>query len=310
MVGQLGTVIVAVAVAGALLSLIQAGLDAGYPVPEDDPRSIEQFEGNRAIGFSEHPNTWAAFLLLPLGFSLAAWIKRGGWQLPIGIAAAVVGIILSESRSGWLAALVVFPALLLARGRRAQRFVAGGLVVAVTAAGLLVAFGGFVDSDRLSRDESAEFRLALNRSELELGARYPVAGIGLGNVGSEVAKLSADYLTDDAGRRVVPPHAFADRHNVYLGLFAELGLLGLVLFVALLGAGVASLLRSRRLAEGEAERAVLDGLLAALLATAVVAAFTEADRQVFLWWILGLAFGLELVLRRSGAPERTPSRAA
>jgi len=34
-------------------------------------------------------------------------------------------------------------------------------------------------------------------------------------------------------------------------------------------------------------------MLVALVATAIVAGFTEADRQVFLWWILGIVLGLD-----------------
>ncbi|MBA2536966.1 MAG: class I SAM-dependent methyltransferase, partial [Actinobacteria bacterium] len=92
-----------------------------------------------------------------------------------------------------------------------------------------------------------------------------------------------------------------EKHNTYAGLFAELGPPGIAVFLALLAAGFRALVRVRRRAIDSEEVALADGLFAALAGTVVIAGFTEADRQVFLWWILGLAFGLAAA--QASAPE-------
>jgi O-antigen ligase len=178
----------------------------------------------------------------------------------------------------------------------------------IGAAAVALAFGSFrtfltggnpaggtiaLDRGRLSEDESARARLILSRAELEPGARHPAAGIGLGNVGAGLTTLHSGYLRHQS---LIVPGAPIDTHNAYAGLFAELGAPGAAAFLALLAAGFVAPLRARRAVPPEA-RTLLDGLLAGLAGTAVVTAFTDADRQVFLWWLLGASFALSSALR-------------
>jgi O-antigen ligase len=153
-----------------------------------------------------------------------------------------------------------------------------------------------IGSGRLAGDESANFRYLISRAELELGRRHPLAGVGLGNLGPALGELPPRYVSPKQG---LVPGVPIEKHNTYAGLFAELGAPGALTFVALLLSSGYILFRSRRaFARASDEVALIDGLLGALVATVIVAGFTDADRHAFLWWIVGLALGISALVGR------------
>ena len=135
-----------------------------------------------------------------------------------------------------------------------------------------------------------------------LGLREPVTGIGLGNVGPELTTIDAAWLRDQT---LVVPGVPIDRHNTYAGTFAELGFPGLVVFLGVVAYGLWVLVRRLRRTGDPVERSILRGLTAALAGTLVVAFFSDADRQIFLWWILGFAFALT-AFSQQGKEHATP----
>lgn len=307
--------LLALAVAGSVLGLAQVGLETAYPTPSgQDAAAIEQFVGSRAVGLSESPGTWAAFLVIVLPAAVAAALRRPRGMVLAAVPLLTLGVALTGLRSAWAAALVAIAvvAFLSGRGRRGL-LVVGLVLLAVVSATQVGGFRDFIaggggggpsiGSGRLGVDESARGRWLLMREELEIGLRRPVTGVGLGNIGRGLTiedREEGDLLG-------VVPGVTIEKHNVYTGLFAELGLPGLTLFLALLAAGVGALWRVRR-AAGGAERALVDGLLGSLVATALLANATEADRQVFLWWLLGAAFALAALTPSATAASSETSR--
>lgn len=305
--------LVAVALVGSLLAIPQVAAGIAYlaPGPEAAAADLDQYYGKRAIGVAESSGAWGAFVALALALVMVRLTRTPSWPLAAIALLLSLGLVLSGLRSGIAAILLV--ALLVAfagSGRRRLRLAGlGALVLAIALAFSLGNFRSFVaggapdgqveiGGGRLGVDESAEARYQLTRAELELGIRHPLTGVGLGRIGPELASLDADYLDTGESRSTgVVPGAALEKHNVYAGLFAELGLPGAILFVAALAAAAAAGLRARRQASGEL-RLIVDGLLAALLAAAALAAFTEADRQVFLWWVVGALLGVRAALLR------------
>jgi O-antigen ligase len=309
------------AVAGAAFSVLQIARDAGYPIAPGDPDEIRQFVGTRAVGLSENPNTWAAFLVLPLTLLGALAIRTRNLLAGAALVAIFVSLGLTGSRSGWIAAAVGVVVLAATSGRSALRLsgrTAFALaLVAVVAAGVAFAVGGHergrIDRGGVTSDYSTSERYLYLRAELHLGARHPLRGVGLGNIGTALDELPPRLLSDSdppfGPPAAILPGDFADRHSAYFGLFAEQGVLGVAAILVVLVAGFATIVSARRRARTPLELAIADGLLAALAATASVALLADADRQAFLWWVLGVALGFELALR-AGDDGRAGSQPA
>jgi hypothetical protein len=325
---RLREVLIGVGVAGSLLAVLQIGASRGYFAPPATKEFTAQFVGVRAIGFSEAPGTWAAFLLLPIAFLVAGAVRRPTLLRAAALVVLLVGLAFSGLRSAWLAAgVVIVGGTVLAAGQRWRRMVplalgAFSLVVALQFSNFRAFLGGAGSNQvqqesgeqaqrgpqlgkaRLSADESLRFRYHIMRAELELGRQHPVAGVGLGNLGFALAELPSEYLSRDV--RLVSG-APVEKHNTYTGLFAELGVPGAGAFIAVIVGEFFLLFRIRRaLPPGSRSLELVDGFLGALTATAIVAAATEADRQVFLWWISGVVIGLAVVMPEAATQSLIP----
>jgi O-antigen ligase len=304
-VAEIRTLVIGIGVAGSLLSILQITANVGYFAPSGVAGiPIDQFVGNRAIGLSEHPGTWAAFLLIPLCLAGAEWLRTSAPLMAAITFLLAFSMIVTGLRSGWIAlALVLVLGLLTARSWWIR-----GLAVAFVVCGAAIAlqlstFQTFVGQGRIGEDESAQERVTLTHAELVLGLREPLTGIGLGNLGPAMTTIHAKWLRD---QHLIFPGVPIDRHNTYAGTFAELGIPGLAVFLAVLGYGFWALVGALRRTGDAVERSLLRGLTAALAGTVVVAAFTDADRQIFMWWILGFAFALAAVVRHDD-PEPAPA---
>jgi len=310
------TLVVAVGAVGGVLSAVQVGAGVGYPqawVP-----SVAQFVGERAIGFSDGAGTWAAFLLLALALAVAHWRRAPSLEYGVATAAIALGIVLSGLRTAWVLLLLVALAAALAPGTRRRLRVAIPVGVVAVVAGALV-LPGFQTSltggrslwsavgsghGRFGGDESAHTRLLLMRAELKLGVRHPLTGVGLGNIGESLGELHESYKTE-SGVRLLVPGVPIEKHNIFTGLFAELGIPGIAAFLVLLGTGALALGRALRRARDQPERALVEGLVAAFVATVLLGISVEVDTQVYLWWILGTAFALERIVtaKREAEPR-------
>ncbi|MCC6524399.1 MAG: O-antigen ligase family protein [Polyangiaceae bacterium] len=246
----------------------------------------------RIAGFdaplTANPNDLALVLnlLLPLSLSLYHAHRRPGVRvLLLGVMALeVAGVVATFSRAGFLTLLVVAVAHVLSMLRGARRIwgavgIAGALVlVAVLPGGYGQHLGTVTD---ISSDPtgSAQERWTLMGAALRVVMAHPVCGVGLG--------MNILAITDDVGGwRMV--------HNVYLQVAADLGLVGLALFLALfLGCWrhLRTLLRERAgLGGARAGLAHLArGIELSLLAFGVAALFHPAAYHFYVFYVGGLA---------------------
>jgi O-antigen ligase len=305
LVDDFGTAVIVIALVGVPVSIAQVAFGKGY-IDAASP-AVSQFVGKRAIGFSSHPAAWAAFLLIPVGIASARWLRERTLWFGLAALAIAFEIVLTGLRSGWLAlALMAVLGVFAAKGWMR----AAGIAAIVVSLGVAFLIGNFrtelqggnpsgalgLGKGRLGIDESARQREILTHAEVDLGLRAPLTGIGLGNVSQEIGTLHKSYLRD---QHLIVPGSGVTPHNSFTGLFAELGAPGLSAFLALFAAAFLALLRGRRAAATPRMRAVNEGLLAALSGTAVLAIVTDADRQVYLWWILGVALLLDALRRQN-----------
>jgi O-antigen ligase len=279
----------------------------------------------RSYGLSGDANFFAALqvVVLPMGALLAIETRnmRTRVIVLIGVAINVGSIMTSLSRGGILALVTVFVLLSLqpARGffRTAARKRAFLIFVAV-GAGILLA----VSYSALSAKTSSLFaqgggdggsgRANLWRAAVTGWHEHEIRGIGFGAFISQSNQLLietpgvsfSDYRLRPTGQYV---------HNAYLESLVELGVIGAVLFVAVLASTMLSLRATSRRA-AERGQVFLSSFARVLMLSLAGYAFTsiflssETDRTI--WVLVGLAVALPRVLREDALRVTPPYVAA
>ncbi|MBI4951893.1 MAG: O-antigen ligase family protein [Myxococcales bacterium] len=258
----------------------------------------------RIAGFdaplTANPNDLALVLNLLLPLTLALFHAHKRWSVRalllgvMGLEAA--GIVATFSRAGFLTLLVVAVAHVLSTLRGARRIwgavgVAGALVLVAVLPGNYGQHLGTVTDISSDPTGSAQERWTLMGAALRVVVAHPVCGVGLG--------MNIIPITEDVGGwRMV--------HNVYLQVAADLGLVGLALFLALfLGCWwrLRTLLRERA-GRGGARAGLAHlarGLELSLLAFAVAALFHPAAYHFYVFYVGGLALAARGIHDREAA---------
>lgn len=247
----------------------------------------------RPTGTLFHANQLALYLGMTLpvvAAVLLAAVSRAAKGMAalttiIGLAAAV----LTLSRGGWLGLTISFVILTAFALRRRIMPTVQVLMGLSGLAGILILFNTLAENaivGRLTRSDggSALSRLPLMRGALRIIADHPLLGSGLNNYEQTIRAydLTGEYTL--AGQLVIV-------HNLFLLVAAEVGLIGLGLFVWLL-VGLARLgLKGVRHSKVSLAVAVTVGLLAAgqhLVTHNTVDFVLMSDpRLVMLFWLLG-----------------------
>lgn len=245
---------------------------------------------DRITGFFSHWMTFSQAALLAftmlvgyLLFSRSAARGRGLW---IAAAAAIgVGLVLSFTRSVWLA-MVVVAAYYLARWRPRL------LWAAPVAAVLLSAWAPEPLQRRIESIGDLQqnaVRIVMWRTGWRMIQDRPLFGVGPQRVGREFDR----YEPDDVVER--PPGYYEHLHNVYVHYAAERGLPAAAAVVWLLLKILWDLGRElRRAPPGASDRRfLLEGAVASTLATATVACFdlTLGDSEVLAAFLGVIAVG-------------------
>ena len=220
---------------------------------------------------------------------------------------AVVALLATVSRGailGLVVALLCSP-LLAGRGRRPAAL-ALVVVAAGCAATYLVAVAPRADIERLtSGDSTGTGRTDIWKVGLRMVKANPVLGVGAGNYPNSTIHyllepgtiMRSDFIVDD------PKVA----HNVYLQVLAELGVVGLVLFLGLLAYVLRGLLIAARRFDrgGDRSMEVLSrALLIALCGLLASAFFSSAIYSKQLWLLLALALAIGAMAAERYGPSR------
>jgi O-antigen ligase len=228
--------------------------------------------------------------------------------------ALIVGLLLTDSRGGLVALAVMLGAALLLAGHLRARIAAVCGVSVLVGIGYFVLFASDVSVARLvsvvhggasGRLSDGSGRLPLWRLAIELVSERPLAGVGAGNFRSAAEQ---HFARDPTLAR--PPLEVV--HNTYLEIQTELGLVGLLLFLTLLGGAVAMLFRAlqRAAAIGDRDGSLqARGILVGMTGLLVADLFLSGEYQVQLWWLIGLGIASAGIgLERSGSPGTRQAR--
>jgi O-antigen ligase len=282
---------VAGAVISAMIGLLQSGgarLAGG----------IGDFDGEAAL----------LVTAMTLNAGLIAVFPRGSALRPLGVLAMLImgaGLLDTGSRGGIVALAAVLVAAVLFSGRWRGRAAVIAVVVAVLVPFYVAALAPSSAVQHLNSGTSTG-RIDLWKVGLRMWEANPVGGVGSGNF----ALAAVDYVQTSgplsrADIIVDVPHA---AHNTYLEILAELGVPGLLAFLTIAIASIASALRASRLYErsGDTPFEVMSRSLAlALIALLSADFFITNEYEHLLWLLLALPPAL-LAVARSETRVRAP----
>jgi O-antigen ligase len=194
--------------------------------------------GTLAIGeLSANPNAFAAALILPLALAIGGFIGlRGPLQKLLALGALGIlgmGVYISMSRGALVAIAVTILVLAYRNGVRWQMLVPLGLLLGLVPT-LPEAF--FTRIDRAFTGADRGGRIEIWKTGVEALEQFGVLGAGLGNY-TEIYRFSEAYS---------PGSEMKVAHNIYLGTWVELGILGLVLMLAALASHLLAVHGARR----------------------------------------------------------------
>lgn len=247
----------------------------------------------RSVGPRSHPLTFSEGLLLGFTLGLGMLVQHGRRIKPqyiVGMLILLGGLLVSKSRSSWLAMFVCtfVASLMLQRGGRwrAWAILAIPLILLAASPSLRTRAGSIFNRS----EESNSQRLRMWTVGGQILRQSPWFGIGPGNV----KRVSAPYQTE-AERKDGP---FGHLHNTFINAAVERGLIGLGSLLVMLG--VFAHLLWRRFRYGEPEEkgisaGALLGLLAFVICSMTETVYNDADILMAFYFCLGLGMAGPIV---------------
>lgn len=191
----------------------------------------------RAYGTFPHPNVLAGFLVIVGIAAIVLFFKTKGWKKYFTFLSLLIvsfGLFITFSRTGWLAATIFWGALglwnfSLLRHERKRNLIFLGSYFLVLLIFALVLWRGI--SFRLTLadvggDAAISERVLTARSAFTMMKAVPLKGVGIGE-----SILSMKLFFPSLSFWQYQP-----THNIYLLIGAEMGVVGLLLFLALITA--------------------------------------------------------------------------
>jgi O-antigen ligase len=258
-----------------------------------------RFHGNteaiRIHGLYDYDSNDFATLVastLPIGVHL---VVSRGWRIPriaglAGLIALLAAFVWADSRGGFLALLAA--GLVLLFGYRTVSAPTRIAVAVVLVLGFSVAAGAafwarmntITNADQDYNMTSSEGRWQLWERGMGYMAERPVFGVGVGGFPTAEGRLSAASREAQAHGR---GEKWSEPHNSFVQVGAELGVPGLLLFVAMLWTAVRGL-------RGSTDPGLAVALVAAVAAFTVGGFFLSLAYKEMLYTLLALCIALRV----------------
>ena len=296
--------------------------------PFDLP-GLDLLQGGRSQGGVGDPDFFAAIQLVMVPLVLVAASDASNRRLRLGLYVAVLTILASVftslSRGAFLAVAVLGLLFLFSRPERLFRSRHEKAIALVVVAIGMVAFFSrpYIRNEVVSRaetiyapktkdDASGSGRTNLWKAAAKTAGEHPATGIGYGGFGA----ISQELLFDTPGvdldiQQIREEGDYFVAHNSYLGTVAELGFVGLLLYLGVMVATGLSLRRTARRAAAAGAPylgRVAHALLLGLATWAVTSFFLSGETARMFWIIVGLSLALpKLVPSERAGPSWRPS---
>jgi probable O-glycosylation ligase (exosortase A-associated) len=266
---------------------------------------VNGYLGIQRNGFGGHDNNGAG-MLLAMGVPLCAfaWEAYRGWHRWVfaALIPVIIHAVLMTYSRGAMVAMIIAAPLWILRGRyRKQKLLLGAAVLASVPflAGNEIR-ERFFSIERAEADESANSRFTSWAIAWRITLENPILGVGVRNS----PLLTYAYGADMEGRVI---------HSQYLQLSADMGLIGLALYLATVWYTLtnfqAVIRRTRDRSEPDAVRAYLTaaGFQGAFVTYLIGAVFLSCEAFEPQYWIMLAAAQLRLAVEAAPppAPDRT-----
>ncbi|MBV6507787.1 MAG: hypothetical protein JJLCMIEE_00845 [Acidimicrobiales bacterium] len=277
---------------------------------------LEYSIGIRAVGLQGDPNQFSLYqaAAIPIIVQLS---RRGASpknRLWLGaLVPLMLSIVVSGSRTGLLTAFILLVLLLVPwrafRARRGRsRLIPLAVLIAVLGGVVCVYVIGTRADTRLDIqsliDDRGSHRLELWYVGWTVYVDHPWVGLGLENFESQSARLLETTVGSKVDRLIEVGGVGV--HNSYLEVMVNLGVIGLVLFLAVLLTAGVKLYDARRRWPSLGLQPLLPMLFAACLGAAVL---PLSNKLIFMLAGMGAAFtAIERTVHAPAAPVRTASR--
>jgi O-antigen ligase len=279
------------------------------------PSDVAYYDIQRVAGTLGDPNELASVLVpaIIIALGLAVVLKRAPLIRLMLVGSALIcagGVFLTLSRGGLVALAVALVAAVVVAGRwRAQ-----ALVLSLCVAAGVGFWFNFVASDdqveRVTHIEGGTGRADLWNIGVRMVEDKPVTGVGLGNFQT----ASVHYLLEpgviERDEFIVDQPKVA--HNTYLHVVAELGVIGGVMFLAILLFVLGCILRAARefaRMEEKGMELLARTLFVALIGILTADFFISEQFSKQLWLLLGLGpalLGIAKTMRAGEQPDWRP----
>ena len=273
---------------------------------------LQTFSGGgrsrRAGGPVSEPNRFAQILIVLL--PLAAWLFRTsasgvGRFASVACGAAVMGgLLFTDSRGAFLMVVVLAGVAMYVGWLRPIRLAAGAAVLAVAVPAVAPraverAFSIATASDLASGGDEADGAIRGRAPEMIAATQafldHPLVGVGPGQY---TPMYSADYHLRAGGLKFRHLPGPRRAHSLYLEMAAELGVIGLGVFLAIVGALMRELWRVARAPDRDRRTADLaTAWWLALLAYLGTAMFLHLSYVRYYWLLIAFASAALHVIR-------------
>ena len=280
----------------------------GFAQTESSATGVTDVGLDRLAGPIGEKNRYAQIMLMLMALGImqvsaekSRWLKLAAL---LSAALAAIAIALTFSRGAALAAGIILLAMVALRYIRISHVVAAaGLIAVVLIA--VPSYGARVttitglfsllseDSAAGGADNSLLSRATENLTALSVWADHPLVGVGPG----EFPSYYRDYA-DEIGISVRAQDREA--HNLYLGIAAETGALGLIAFLGAVIATLWQLARARRqaLLTRPDLAAMATGFLLAIVAYLASGLYLHLSYARYFWLILALGGAAAVIIGR------------
>jgi putative inorganic carbon (HCO3(-)) transporter len=292
-------------VVGAFVSAIYGLV---VPAPPSDLGRLEGAGGD--------PNETAAALVAAAALAIAlavSWRGKPFMRLVAIVTAPLCAFasLLTLSRGGLVAFVAALIAAVLMAGRRRAQMLVLAVVSASLAVGYFAFFAPASAVERVTEVHGGTGRTDIWKVGLRMVRGAPLQGIGAGNF----PIVSIHYLLEPGA--LLRDDFIVDKpkvaHNTYLEVLAELGIVGLTLFLIVIFFAIGCAVRAARYAAKLKDREIdimARALVVALASLLAANFFISREYSKQLWLLLALGPAMLNILRRDhGATRGTPDLA-
>ncbi len=255
----------------------------------------------RAAGPFPHPNFLGLYLapliVLGVGYLIINFRKKC-WVVIchlLFIILAFWALVLSRSEGAIFGVLAGFLLLGLVL-KKSRKYVLIGLMIFVILAAVYPVSRHYLLEKALLRDLSGQFRLNIWSGAVSLLKNSPILGVGLDGYERLVAAYQANNFVAVGGEKFFAPTQ-PYPHNLFLAIWLELGLVGLIIFIWILfkffKQGVGTIKNQDVYSLQFAVYSVMDSMVAVIVHGLVDTPYFKNDLAIVFWLIIGLGIILK-----------------